>query len=486
MRTAIARAATAALFGPFAAPPAALAFCQNAADSWCHDRITRQALPFLRPWVLRELAARADDPDDLPLIDQRSAHHFDDCDFNDGAAHINNRYGHAEPRYGAVSALKPLRRFDSLGGTFPLPVDYPLILDGLSAWAFALHAAQDFYSHSNWIEMGLLTAPKIVDRRLGTWRAMSADWGSVRGDLGDGYGNILSAQAPLPLGWSLSYPGHPYVPIVLDAAGKLHHLLISGEAGPFSSCPAGARISHTQLNKDDVIPDSGSLQSPTTHVQAAAMAVHQTRHEWCRLQRLAFDDSGVAGVGVLMGLLADPRKVPHPAESVCSALPPGPVEVTVRVSSVRVLRDKESDGPGQVNLVLSTFSENLRRSRAAQALPVSVNAGALVPSSQLPAAVSLCMNASDRLVATVQGWEDDGSTERGELSASDDLLGGATVAFGAVSSLPSPPLVRTVTRRSDNPYAPDLEVTFRVSRSSPAAPAPGCIVQAPTGDGEAN
>ena len=136
------------------------------------------------------------------------------------------------------------------------------------------------------------------------------------------------------------------------------------------------------------------------------------------------------------------------------------MQVTIRVTAIRVLRDKEDDGPGQLNFVLSAFSSDMRRSVATQSGQVIVNSGTLLPSSVLPQPVTLCMSETDRLVATLQGWEDDGPEDRGELSSDDDLLNGVTVALGRVSQLLSAPLNRRITQRSDNRHAPDLEVTF--------------------------
>jgi hypothetical protein len=209
------------------------------------------------------------------------------------------------------------------------------------------------------------------------------------------------------------------------------------------------------------------------------MAKHQTRHEWCRLQQLALQANGTAGVGVLMGLLADPRKSPHPVGSRCEAAAPGPVQVTVSVTSIRLLKDKEDAGAGQLNFVLAAFSESMRRSSARQSASITANAGTLLQPSSLPAPVTLCMNGTEGLVATLQGWEDDGDEELGELSSDDDLLNGVTVELGAVANLPPYPLSRRIMQRSDNEHAADLEVTFKVTSASTAMRSLACQPRQP-------
>jgi hypothetical protein len=195
------------------------------------------------------------------------------------------------------------------------------------------------------------------------------------------------------------------------------------------------------------------------------MAKAQTRHEWCRLLHLARNRNGLEGAAVLLGLLADPRKVPHPAGTPCSLATPGPIAVTVAVTNIQVLNDHEDDGPGQINFVLSVFTEDMRRSMAHQADTIRIEKGARVPPAKLPRSITLCLRGTDRLVATVQGWEDDGDADRTKLSVHDNLLNGVVHPFGAVSGLasqrPAP-----ITVSSTNTHAQDLAVTFRTTAAT--------------------
>jgi hypothetical protein len=454
-------AAGLALLGcAWGAPPAS-AFCEDRDDgSICHTHITRAALGFLRPWVLDELIAHINDPDNVLLIDKRSAFHFDDCNFDGGTSRINGRYLAlaAPPAIGVVPGLSPKRRLLPFAFNTTI-LDYPLIDDAMRSWAWALHAAQDFYAHSNWVEMGF-TAPstRLIDRRLQEWRVLPSNWGVVR----DGQTGVVASQHDLPAGWLMRYPGHEHVPIVVTPEGQAHRLLISGEAGYLERCPNGAQFDHDDdLNKDNV-------ERPG-HQQAALLATEQTRHEWCRLLHLALRDNGPPGAAVAMGLLVDPRRSPHPRGTPCEAAPDGPVEVTVEVTRIRVLKDKEDDGPGQLNFVFSLFTEDFSRSARRQVGELRVEAGRSVPAASLPAPITLCVRPTDRLIATVQGWEDDGESGRRELGGDDDLLSGVTRAFGTIASLPALLMGRPLTHRSDNQHKQDLEVTFTIA----AAPMAG-------------
>jgi hypothetical protein len=336
-----------------------------------------------------------------------------------------------------------------------------------------LHAAQDFYSHSNWVEMTALTEAdaQLVDSRIGPWREVSADWGQVRGDLGDDFGDVITSQQPLRPRWSVSYPRHRYVPVVTDPQGRRHHVLVSGEAGRGESCALGVkRFSHDELNKDESTNSNDARYTPVFHRRAATLATQQTRHEWCRLLGLVRRETGWPGVGVLLGLLADPNSSPHPQGTRCAAARPGPILVTVGVERIRVLDDKEGDATGQLNFVFALFSEDMNHSRARQIDTVRVESRARVPSGRLPRDITLCLRASDRIIATVQAWEDDdeigADKGRTQLTEKDDLLSGTTLQLGRVDRLRtgSSPM-----RRSDNEHARDLEVQFTVRQVGPTS-----------------
>ena len=167
----------------------------------------------------------------------------------------------------------------------------------------ALHAVQDFYAHSNWVEMtraSYLYNQQIVDNlelfdsSLGPWLEISNDWTLVRP-------NVITSQTKLPIDWTWSKPldGNEKFPLIFDDIGNSYWLLMSGDIlspldgevcpieeltfgvfGSTISIPIG--IHHDELNKDN--------QGRQLHLEAHSLAQSQTRHEWCRLLHLASDN----------------------------------------------------------------------------------------------------------------------------------------------------------------------------------------------------
>jgi hypothetical protein len=261
--------------------------------------------------------------------------------------------------------------------------DHADVFAAAKRWAWLLHTAQDFYSHANWVELGYRNPERdLIDLGLGKWRVLPSDWGIVRDD-------VLGSQESLPKGWNIRYAGSERIPLVNTPNG-IFRLLITGtkNAPPWNRCPPHASWAHDDfLNKDN--------GSRPFHDWARSMAIGQTGHEWCRLMRLSLSELGPAATAVLVGLMVRPGACAHPARSRCREDPPGAFEVTVAASRVRVLRDHEDDGPGQLRLVLAAFSDNLRRSSKSQTGEIAADSGELVAASRLPAPVRLCMNATE-------------------------------------------------------------------------------------------
>jgi hypothetical protein len=153
------------------------------------------------------------------------------------------------------------------------------------------------------------------------------------------------------------------------------------------------------------------------------------------------------------------------------------MQFAVQVTKIRVLNDHEDDDSGQLNFVLTMFTDALNRSARSQTAQVRVNSGAAVSQADLPVVTKLCVDPGDQLIATLQGWEDDGSAARGALSPDDDLLSGVTRRLGSAAALSSSPIsMRVITQQSDNSAALDLEVTFQFSAGL-SATCQGGVVQ---------
>ncbi len=475
------------------------AFCRKRDDgSKCHAQIVRESLNFLRPGILQSIATHVNDPDerDKPkfFIDQwkrmyyATADHFDNCNFDGGTERINARYlRKGQQVHGIVEALSPLRRRLKAGGVTRsgfVDEDYPRLFEATEQWAWVLHAAQDLYSHSNWVELGFTDpASDLLDRGWESWAVVPSDWRLVRDD-------VVAAQKPMPPKWKMEFlslsdpswiperaadadtadpPGEPStlanqlklgdrIPFVTDAGGNRFRLLISGHGpvpNPWNTCPLAKMVDHDALNKDN--------KTRRWNPDAVTMAIGQTQHEWCRLLNLTRRENTPAGAAVLMGLMVNPGQSPHPVGTLCAPTPAGGIEVVARVTQILVKDDKEDDGPGQLNFVFSGFTTDLRRSARTQTAGIAVNSGARVPYDSLPEPLRFCLNPSEQLVLTVQGWKDDGNLSRGELDEADHLLSGATAWTTSAEQLANRPEPFVQSRASDNEYQNDLEVTMEVS-----------------------
>jgi hypothetical protein len=482
-----------ALLAP--APDAAWSFCSTSGDgSKCHPQIVREGLHFLRPGILDAIAHHVNDPDrrDKPrfVVDQwrranyATADHFDNCNFDEGAERINDRYfGAGAHAPGVVESLSPFRRarrIDAARLSRLIDEDTPGILGAMRQWGWILHAVQDFYSHSNWVELGFTDPSRdLVDAGLGAWAKIPPDWRLVRGD-------VIAAQQPMPSGWRMEFsslegragrlnaiaagvepqphdarsPRH--VPHVVRPGAEQQRLLISGHGpvpNPWNSCPLAKLVLHDELNKD--------RRTRAGNPEALTMAIAQTRHEWCRLLALTHASGGVEAAAVPMGLMVSPGRSPHPAGTACAPAPAGEIEVVARVTGIQV-RDGVQSGQGNLTLVFSGFTGDFRRSARAQSHGIAVGPGDEVPAGSHPAPLRFCLNPDERLVLTVQGWENRGASSRAGLDGGDALLAGATIrtpGAGQLASGAQPLLVRAA---SDNARRRDLEVGFEIFATSSA------------------
>jgi len=87
-----------------------------------------------------------------------------------------------------------------------------------------------------------------------------------------------------------------------------------------------------------------------------------------------------------MASMAATGASPHPAASICKALPAGDIEVSVETQRIQMLNDQESDGDGQLNFVSTLFTDDFHRSHRSQ-FSVRANSDKTIPSQKLPAHV---------------------------------------------------------------------------------------------------
>ena len=321
-----------------------------------------------------------------------------------------------------------------------------------------LHTVQDFYSHTNWINlMGLaggtsVSPADLFDTTLGPWQII--DWlAPIRDDI------VLGQVGPngLKPGWSVDQSLESETPIFLTDTGDERRGLITGwnENGACPDVRPGETVdehSHVEVNINTgvitVVPRTNRLVHGTSEVagtyggplgvayqrdrpcrdseptsiciqkdtagrpdydQARRLAQYQTAHEWCRLLHLAKDSQyGYAGASILMALWAKPEDEPfgpHPISTACGTPAevltgkPGPIEVTVDPQTVAA-PSGSNVALLQRHLVFSLYTGDFRRSIYRQATTTLDDTN--VPMQPM----TMCVKPADKLVATVWGWDD--------------------------------------------------------------------------------
>ncbi len=450
-----------------------MAFC-NARDdgSKCHPDFIRESLSFLRPHILNLIAEEVNEPDNGFFNEVDTANHFDECNFDSSIKKINLRYLSPYLTSPMLDFAGVIHRISPFAP--PSSAQVPELFKGAAIWGHALHGVHDFYSHSNWVEMGMTnTKSDLVDSSTGPWTNFQTDFeGSPVRD------NIIATQAAFPPdGWTIEFPEDTRVPLVHTADGNTLRLLVTGRTGhPFQHCPCGITAPLDQRCKGVKMlphgPTTGGKGlhkdniSRTYHEEATNMAKAQTRHEWCRLLHLAQTEGGISSISVAMGLMVLPGASPHLKDTPCSSpSEPGTVEVRVRISNIIIHDDLDGgDNPGDLNLVFTLFTGDFRRSTRTQAEIVSINSGDPIPFEKLPDPQTLCIDPEQTIIATVQGWDDDDEpTSRKDLDEDDDILSGVSYLIGMGSALSDDVGTREFTRNSDNGDNTDLQVTFQIS-----------------------
>ncbi len=279
-----------------------------------HETATAEGLAFLKPEIVLALQA-ANVATDVQFVFD-SAYHFDDCNFT-GASQVV-----ADEQSVAVAALGP-------DGD---PIESDIV--ALNAFARSLHVVQDFYSHSNWVELG---ATSLVDGSLTAWPLLSP-YSSI-----DGSG-ILVVQGKPPAGTAVfrrkdePYPENAIVHVRVKGKPGLGLMSGSVDYEPGDFCPTQIRMTHDELAKDSS-SDAGRVAQ---HEQALALATEQTGHEWCRLLTLTRQAWGEAGDARLFAWVADesaasecgePADLSSSATAPASALAGEPAAIGVEIAN---------------------------------------------------------------------------------------------------------------------------------------------------------
>lgn len=420
----------------------------------------------------------------------RDHFHFDDCEFDGGAGLIRQNF---------VRARRGLRdeRLLLAEGLF----SFWSIYGPVRSFGGVLHAVQDFYAHSNWVELGFpasdvpgtsaieVGAVDLVDLS-GAQLSFGTRWFApgfgevVRGDV------LLGADdfGAIPDSWSIApHGGGRHIPTLIDSEGVTRgRLLVSGQSPLDAECGVEfmprrqvkgvtlfrfSGFSHDALNKDG--PDPGREQ---LHARAKALATLQTSWEWCRLMREAALER-VEGPLLTLGIRH--RGDPHPPGTTCAAGAPGPMEVTATVESVKVLRSGDGSRPGQIQLATALYDDPLdfHASKHRTSKSSHVRPGDFIPASGLPEPATLCLAPNTGAHLALYGWDNDQDGNDAEQLAgdfdshndNDDVLLGfrqRVLARGAST----PRTLRRTTRSAD------LEVRYEVTASNPGS---SCTLPSP-------
>jgi len=234
-----------------------------------HQDLTASALNFLNSSVLATINDQHRVQDKVDPNGDTAAYHFDGSYFNEGATAINSRYRTIQDNSNpsAFNSATVAREFGKI-----------------------MHAVQDFYAHSNWVETGLTT---LVDGGNGFWNAL-APYTIRSGAImieGENQHPSISPYGTASFSRSghqvkVTFPGGVTLPGIISGAWEQEKL------------PDNIEVHHDYLNKD--YPDRAGYSS------ARDLAVKQSKHEFARLGALIGEKYGSAGVDKLLAAWVKP------------------------------------------------------------------------------------------------------------------------------------------------------------------------------------
>ena len=280
-----------------------------------HQDITKTALPFINEKSMRLINIGHEYADFIKENSYNPAFHFDNCQFSSSILNINRLYDEILKDLNPLTPSKHTIRSEF--GTLMAVDDIMLIQFGM-----LLHIVQDFYSHSNWVEMG---RTDLIDEGYEKWTILSP-YDIVKGS------NIVVIEGDnIPPGYTLKRSSEQKIVTVNDSQRGL----ISGLAADTKGCPSSISIGHYDPTESDkkgisvkskiksIVPskylgqglNKDEYSRPLFSV-AKKLAIEQTEHEWCRLLNLvdkAYPDKGKekildAWVGSLARIKECPEK----------------------------------------------------------------------------------------------------------------------------------------------------------------------------------
>jgi hypothetical protein len=423
-------------------------------DGWfggdIHERITRNAFPFMGEGVLDTIVSGNLDEDEGAAADL-AERHSQNCRFRDSAAYYNMRYRQVIEALRAPQANDPDRAARLFG--------------------HLLHGIQDFYSHSNWIGTppeGLGIRNRIFDSGLGMWplpkpySVLFDDVVIIEGDPPEGVTVILPADAdgrvagavPIVRDWRIFIPIEdlPTLPdlrtingagpsITLANGTQYRGLMTSGAPRHPGDqfCPPVDEICDIDSPENVCLRHGDKRDSDTSArafdgagrmnldgggdgdwFQARHYAKLQTRHEWCRLLHLSriLDPSFVAS-GRLLGTWVgtdNAANTPHIPGTACE-------RGAARHHLIEISATPGVDAPLRVPFVVfrSDFTSSAHATvfrQTTQTLRICGDTGETIVASTMPAQIegaTLVVSVPE----TAKSWTV--RDHRGEFSVSFDI-----------------------------------------------------------------
>jgi hypothetical protein len=253
----------------------------NAFKDLFHADINNESLAFLKSDILSKINNADISAEDIEKY-KTSKFHVYSCNFKGATENINRLY------------------------------DQLLINRKPETFGLLLHPVQDFYSHSNWVELG---RNDLIDNNDGKWTVLKPfqEYKGIiivqQGEDEENKEDDDNNKDDIHIGYTLSRTGK--VVYVSSQTYENRPGLISTIYESSNNCPEDIALDHDTLNKD--IPDR------VGYSQARALAEAQTIHEWCRLLNLMKLSHGQAGVQLLFdSWVEDKEKANH----ICLTSPP--------------------------------------------------------------------------------------------------------------------------------------------------------------------
>ncbi len=242
-----------------------------------HSDINDKTLRFLKPDILHKINSGDEGADNIGEFGHRE-YHSTGCDFQGTTENINRLYD---------QIVSNIDDKDAMAKTFGL----------------LLHPVQDFYAHSNWVELGrndLIESSS--DSKWPVLKPFQEYKGVIIVQVGD---ERKGEHYDIPDGYTLDRDDK--VVHVSTSDGAYPGLISATSSEYKNNCPYGEMsITHHEINKDS--------ESREGYDEARALAEAQTINEWCRLQNLVEQSHGQDGVQVLINSWVDDK---HKANSVC-------------------------------------------------------------------------------------------------------------------------------------------------------------------------